>query len=158
MAEINESRLPGIGTCHDFTTTAGRRVGVVTRHSGLRELVVYDPRDPDAVGTSVELDVDESRTLAELLGGTRLSEQLRRTEREVPGLSIDWLPLPPTFRARTIDVLNLRDATGVSIIAIVRDDVALPAPGPDDALQPGDVIVVTGTPGGIREAIELLHS
>src|SRR5690242_3057021 len=106
MAEINESRLPGIGLCHDFGTDAGRRIGVVTRHSGLRELVVYDARDPDAVATSIELTVDESRTLAELLGGTRLGEQLRRTEQEVPGLSIDWLPLAPAFDARTIAATN----------------------------------------------------
>lgn len=158
MADINERRLPGIGTCHDFATDAGRRIGVVTRHSGLRELVVYDTRDPDAVGASIELTVDESRTLAELLGGTRLSEQLRQTEQEVPGLSIDWLPLSPAFRARTIGATNLRESTGVSIIAIVRDQVAMPAPGPDDDLQPGDVIVVTGTSTGIRAAIELLRS
>ena len=66
--------------------------------------------------------------------------------------------MPGGFEPRTIGALNLREATGVSIIAIVRDDVAMPAPGPEATLQPADVIVVTGTSSGIRRAIDLLHA
>ncbi len=45
--EIEETKLPGIGLRHDFVTHAGRRLGVVSHRDGERDLVVYDPADPD---------------------------------------------------------------------------------------------------------------
>jgi TrkA domain protein len=156
MPDINETRLPGVGVRHDFLCVGGSRVGVITRHSGRRELIVYDARDPDAVAASIELSAEESRTLAELLGGTRVIEQLTSVAQEVAGLSIDWLPLPPAFAPRTIGETEMRQRTGTSIIAIIRDDKAIPAPGPDVELRPGDVAVITGTAEGITRATTLL--
>lgn len=157
MAEIIETPLPGVGTRHDFACRVGPRVGVITRYSGRRELVVYDRSDPDAVATVLDLTPDESRTLAELLGGTALTEQLRAAVRSVEGLAIDWLTLPEAFDRRTVGETDLRGQTGVSIIAVVRGgDDPVPAPGPDTALQAGDVVVVTGTSEGIRRAERLL--
>ena len=157
MAEIIETPLPGVGTRHDFACRVGPRVGVITRYSGRRELVVYDRRDPDAVAAVLELTPDESRTLADLLGGTVLTEQLRAAVRSVDGLAIDWLTLPDGFPGGTVGTTDLRARTGVSIIAVVRaGDDPVPAPGPDTELRAGDVIVVTGTGEGIRQAEQLL--
>ena len=156
MAEITETPLPGVGTRHELSCIGGRRVGVVTRHSGRRELVVYDQRDPDAAETSIELTVEESRSLAELLGGATVTQQLAGVVKQVEGLAIDWLSLPLSFEARTIGDTEMRARTGVSIIALVRGEQPLPAPGPDATLEPGDTVVVTGTPEGIERAASLL--
>ena len=78
--------------------------------------------------------------------------------REVEGLSIDWLPLPATFPARTIGETEMRTRTGVSVIAVIRGDHPIPAPGPDDRLEAGDVVVVTGTADGIERAATLLSA
>ncbi|MGH2814647.1 MAG: TrkA C-terminal domain-containing protein [Actinomycetota bacterium] len=47
--DIQETNLPGVGLRHDFTTRAGRQLGVVTHRTGRRDLLVYDREDPDAV-------------------------------------------------------------------------------------------------------------
>jgi TrkA domain protein len=156
MADITETRLPGVGTRFELACAGGRQVGVITRHSGRRELIVYDARDPDAVAATVELSADESRTLAELLGGGRITEQLRSAALAVEGLAIDWLTVPAGFTPRTIGATELRSQTGVSIIALVRGEVPIPAPGPETVVQPGDVAVVTGTAEGIAAAERLL--
>jgi hypothetical protein len=46
--EVEEVRLPGIGTRYDFATGEGRRVGVVSHRTGRLEFVVYDRQDPDS--------------------------------------------------------------------------------------------------------------
>ncbi|WP_334143942.1 cation:proton antiporter regulatory subunit [Rhabdothermincola sp.] len=158
MADVNETRLPGVGIRYDFECLGGQRVGVITRHSGRRELIIYDRDDPDAVRSRVELSVDESRTLGELLGGSRINEQLTSLVSEVEGLAIDWLPLAPSFEPRTIGSTEMRQRTGASIIAIIRGDEAIPSPGPDDELRPNDTVVIVGTAEGLAEASRLLGS
>lgn len=60
--------LPGIGTCHTFTTAAGRRGGVVTHHAGgSRELIHGVDGDPDA-SCGLTLTRAEAIALAGLLG------------------------------------------------------------------------------------------
>jgi TrkA domain protein len=158
MADITEVQLPGVGTRYDFSCLGGTQVGVIVRHSGRRELVVYDDKDPDAVAAAVELSADESRTLADLLGGSSITEQLAATVKQVEGLAIDWLPVPRDFATCSIGQTELRTRTGVSIIALVRGDEPVPAPGPDAEIRAGDVVVVTGTVEGIRRAEDLLSS
>ncbi len=57
----------------------------------------------------------------------------------------------------TIGETELRRRTGVTVIAVVREDETLPAPGPEFALEPGDTAVVVGTPEGIRAAVQRLQ-
>jgi TrkA domain protein len=66
---VKETLLPGVGTCYEFRTAAGRQVGVVARRDGTTELVVYAEDDPEYVAESVMLQPDERATLVELLTG-----------------------------------------------------------------------------------------
>ncbi|MGS2615374.1 potassium transporter TrkA [Micromonospora sp. LZ34] len=66
--KIETVPLPGIGLRHTFTTEQGRRVGVVTHHTGgLRDLVHDDPTDPDR-SCGLRLTRAEAHALASLLG------------------------------------------------------------------------------------------
>jgi TrkA domain protein len=51
----------------------------------------------------------------------------------------------------------VRSRTGVSIVAVIRDETAFPAPGPDFGLEADDTLVVVGTAGGIEAVGELLR-
>ena len=82
MARIEETRLPGIGLRHDFTTSDGTRIGMVTYHDGRRELVIFDDRDPDECRATIELSEDDAHALAELLGASLVIEHLERLEHE----------------------------------------------------------------------------
>jgi TrkA domain protein len=159
MARIKETKLPGVGVRHEFTTKDGEHVGVVWHRSGRREIFVGDPADPDACRTLMELGEDDSRTLGELLGAPQISEELARLQQAIEGLTIDWLPVraDSPYTNRTVGDAQIRTRTGVSIVAIVRGEEAVPAPGPEEELRPGDYLVVVGTSRGIERVVELLH-
>ena len=158
MPDVTEVPLPGIGVRHEFRTDHGVPLGVLTHRGGRRELLVYDASDPDTCRASVRLSPDDSRTLAELLGATSVSERAVGTA-HIEGLAIDWLPVAEEKvgpQGTAIADLAIRTRTGVSIIAIIRDDTPIPAPEPTVLLCPGDTAVVTGTPAGMDAARALL--
>jgi TrkA domain protein len=158
MGDVQETQLPGVGIRYDFVTSDGARVGVLVHRSGERELLLYDRDDPDACRAVIRLDTDDTRTLAELLGASHVSEQLAAMQ-QIEGLTIDWLTLTPAAAAvgRTLRDAALRSETGVSIVAIVRGNETVPAPGPDFTLERGDTAVVVGTREGIERLASLLH-
>jgi TrkA domain protein len=67
MVIIERVALPGIGVCHTATTGRRQRVGVVSHLTGRRDLVIYDPDDPDRAAYAVVLDAAEADHLADLL-------------------------------------------------------------------------------------------
>ena len=157
MPDVTEVRLPGVGVRHEYTTAAGERVGVLTHHSGRREVLVYDRDDPDRCRAVLHLSADDTRTLAELLGAPHVSEALTSVQR-IEGLAIDWLTLPPgsPFVGATIGEGEFRSRTGASIVAVVRGEQTIPGPGPDHRFEAGDVAVAVGTRQGLAQLRVLL--
>ena len=160
MTEVRETRLPGVGVRYEFTTADGQRLGVLHHRSGLRELLVYDEDDPDACRAVIRLAEADSRTLDELMGGSRVVEELQELQRRVHGLSTEWLPIvaQTPYAGKTIGDTQARTRTGVSIVAVVRGDRTFPSPTPDFQLEAGDTIAVVGTPRGIEDLVVLLRS
>ncbi len=159
MSDIREVRLPGVGIRYEFETEDGKRVGVLAHRSGRRELFVGSSDDPDEFKRLVGLSQTDARTLAELLGASRVSEQLAELQQRIEGLVIDWLPIrdDSAYADRTIGDARIRSRTGVSVVAVVRGEDATPAPGPDVVMHSGDYLVVIGTGRGIEQVVELLH-
>jgi TrkA domain protein len=159
MTEIQETQLPGVGVRHDFVTKGGERLGMISHRTGRRDLLVYDRDDPDACQVVVRLEEEDSHILADLLGASQVTERLTKLQQSVEGLTIDWMPITSSWvsAGRMIKDTQLRAQTGVTIIAVVRNDQAIPTPGPDFQLQAGDTAVVIGTPQGIEQAFTLLQ-
>lgn len=159
MANVEQTRLPGVGVRQDFRTRGGRHMGVISHRMGHRELIVYDDHDPDSVAATVRLDDEDAFTLAELLGASRVTEAHDAIRQSIEGLAIDWLPITDSWWAsgHTIADSQMRRRTGVSIVAIIRGDETIPSPEPDRRLLAGDTVVVVGTPKGIERAIALLR-
>ncbi|HKY15199.1 MAG TPA: cation:proton antiporter regulatory subunit [Microthrixaceae bacterium] len=147
MADVTETQLPGVGVRHEFTTSTGERVGVVSHRTGRREIVVYDRRDPDACSTVMNLAPDDTRTLAELLGASRVNEALTVVQQQVEGLAIEWIRISHDSEMvdQTIGDGALRTRTGAYIVAVVRGDETVPGPGPEFELKESDVVVAVGT-------------
>lgn len=158
MPEVKETRLPGVGVRLEFTTSSGERLAVLSHRSGRRELVVYERNDPDAATTVLHLSRDDTRTLAELLGAAQVSEALEAVQHQLEGLAIDWITVPSTsrFASATIAEGEFRTRTGASIVAVIRGDSTIPAPGPEHRFEAGDVTVAVGTPEGLAELRNLL--
>ncbi len=107
----------------------------------------------------LHLSSDDTRTLAELLGGSAAGEAATGVQR-LEGLAIDWIRIRPGARhdGRTIGEGRFRTLTGASVVALVRNDTSVPAPGPGVALAAGDVVVAVGTPQGLRHLRDLLEA
>ncbi|MDQ3963404.1 MAG: cation:proton antiporter regulatory subunit [Actinomycetota bacterium] len=160
MSEIHEVKLPGVGVRYEFETAEGKRIGVISHRTGLREIYVSRADDPDEFKRALGLSPDDARTLAELLGATRVAQQLAELQQRIEGLVIDWLPIreDSPYVGRTIGDARIRSRTGVSVVAIVRGEDAVPAPGPEERLDSGDYLVVVGTARGVEEAVEVLRA
>lgn len=159
MADVTETVLPGVGVRHEFTTADGERVGVLVHRNGRREVLVYDRSDPDSCSSRLELTSDESRTVAELLGASQISEAVTAVQQQIEGLAIEWLDVEAGSSSvgTTIADGMYRTRTGASIVAVVRHDTSIPAPGPDFAFQGGDVVVAVGTSEGLEQLRSLLR-
>lgn len=159
MAEIREVKLPGVGIRYEFETQDGRTVGIVTHRTGRREIYLASEDDKDRFDLMLALAPPDARVVAELLGASRVAEELADLQQRIEGLVIDWLPLrdDSPFANRPMGDARIRTRTGVSVVAIVRKEEALPVPGPDITLQPGDYLVVVGTHRGIEQLVQILR-
>ncbi|MCZ7524912.1 MAG: cation:proton antiporter regulatory subunit [Acidimicrobiia bacterium] len=159
MAEVQETPLPGVGVRYDFVTGDGVRVGVIVHRTGRRELLVYDRDDPDACRDVIRLDPDETHTLTDLMGASQVSETVA-SMLQIEGLVLDWLPVTEgsAWASRSLRESAVHTRTGVSIVAIVRGDTTIPAPGAEERLEPGDVAVAAGSTEGLRRLLDLLKA
>ena len=160
MPEVSETPLPGVGVRHEFVTGSGERVAVLTHRTGRREVAIYDRSDPDACTTVLHLSPDDTRTLAELLGASPVSEAVAAVQQRIEGLAIDWVTVPAgsRFVGATIAEGAFRTRTGASIVAIVRGATTIAAPGADQRFEAADVLVAVGTPDGLAQLRSLLLS
>lgn len=159
MSEIREVKLPGVGVRYEFETQDGKIVGVVTHRTGRREIYLSSEDDKDRFNLALGLTNSDARILAELLGASRVAEELAELQQKIEGLVIDWLPLreDSPYANRPMGDARIRTQTGVSVVAVVRGEEAFPVPGPEVPLQAGDYLVVVGTHRGIEELVEILR-
>jgi TrkA domain protein len=154
MVDVRRVKLPGVGVLHTFVTDDGGKVGVITHRSGNSDLITFaDAEDGDARKVSLRLDEDEAHTLAELLGGTRITESLSKLD-AIPGLSIDWFTVDydDHIAGQKLGNLASRGVVGLTVVAVVRGESANPAPADDFTVFPGDTLVVAGTPEKVAKA------
>lgn len=152
--EVTEVMLPGVGVRYEFTAASGHQVGIVARRDGEFDVICFRRSDPDAADTLFTLDRQQAEALADILGAPRIVERFADLSREVPGLASETIDLPKgsRFDGRTLGETRLRTVTGVSVVAVVREDGVIPAPAPDEVLLGGCSLVVIGTGQGIERA------
>jgi TrkA domain protein len=155
--DITNRVLPGIGVCQEIDLRDGHRIGVVTRRSGLRDLIFYDEEGEGAAAT-VALSDDEANAIAEVLGAPQLTFRLAVLQRQAAGLIVEQLPVPADspYAGRELGDTQARTRTGASIVAVLRQGAALPSPTPDFVLLPGDLIVTVGTQAAVDLVAHIL--
>ncbi len=160
MAEVRETPLPGVGVRHDFVTSDGRSIGVLVHRDGRREILVYGADDPDTCTTTLSLSNEDAHTLNELLGASRVSEAVGAIQQEIEGLVIEWITVSGQSPAVGTSIGDgaYRARTGTSLVAVVRADQPIPAPGPEFVFAAADVVVAIGTPEGLDLLRQLLTS
>lgn len=158
MSQIQETNLPGVGVRYEFLTSEGQRIGVIHHRTGRRELFVCPRDDPDRPAASLDMSETDSHTLIDVLGGSQVVKNLSHLQQHVEGLAIDWLVVEPGSRYadRTIGDAHIRSRTGVSVVAVIRNEEHFPAPGPEFRVETGDTLVVVGTTEGIETVGDIL--
>ena len=155
--EIISRVLPGIGVCQEMSLHDGRRIGIVTRRNGTRDIVVYD-EDGDGAAATVALSDEEADALAELLGAPKLVMRLASMQAEADAVLTEQLPIPADspYAGRPLGDTQARTRTGASIVAVLRGGTTHPSPGPDFVLRAGDLVITVGTREGLDQVERLL--
>ena len=156
MVDVRRVTLPGVGVLHSFITDRrrrGRRRRAPHRPERPRDLPAGED-DDDA--TTIRLDEEEARTLAELLGGTRIVESIAELD-GLPGVPIDWITVDDDDAMAGRSFGEVPAASGVALVAVVRDDHAHPSPAADFAVRAGDTIVAVGPTEGIAAVFRAIR-
>jgi TrkA domain protein len=153
MADVHETKLPGVGVRFDFVTGSGTPIGVLVHRSGRRDLLVYSREDASSCDHTIPLESEDATTLAELLGATRIVEELAAVQQDVAGLAIDWIRVEEgsEWAGRSLAEAAVRTSIGVSVVALIGEDGgAIAAPGAHDVLTAGAVAVAVGSADGLE--------
>ncbi|WP_431874036.1 cation:proton antiporter regulatory subunit [Micromonospora marina] len=148
---VEQTALPGIGVRHELLTESGRRLGVVSHRNGRRDLVLYDPDDPDSCQADIPLTDDEAEALADILGASLMLSQLSGLREQAAGLLTEQIAIPAgtKYVNRRLGDTGARTRTGASIVAVLRRGEVNVSPGPSFRFAAGDVVVVVGTRQGL---------
>jgi len=144
---IYESDLPGVGKKYEVELEGAERLVIVTHNTGKRE--VYRKTNEDADGEQLFTLSDRlARQVGTILEGAYFQPvKTDRVETMLSGeTAIEWYALSrgSEIAGKTIEEAAIREQTGVSIVAIQRDDRVISSPGPSETLESGDTLVVIG--------------
>ena len=117
---------------------------IVLHQTGKREIYHFEP-DQTVPGEVVELTADEAQQIGSILSQTAFEVDPSR-ELVMKELTIEWLLLPTghALISQTLRDSAIRQKTGASIVAILRNEQAIINPDPDEVLQSEDTLVVIG--------------
>jgi len=145
---IRESELPGIGKKYELKTRSGEDLTIIIHDDGRRELFQYDHEDQEQCHSIITIDDDEARQLSAIIGGMTYKPKMVETiEVALDDLIIEWYKVESHFKSvgMSIGGLNVRQATGVTIIAVIEKNSDKHInPGPDYVLQADSTVVVLG--------------
>jgi TrkA domain protein len=155
---IERTALPGVGVCHTATTARRQRLGVISHLTGRRDLVLYDPEDPQRVACAIVLDPGEARQIADLLDATVTIDHVTDLEQAITGVTAARIRIPvgSPYAGRPLRDTHARTRTGASIVAVIRDQQVTAAPDPDFVFHHGDTIVAVGDHDGIAALTNIL--
>ena len=148
--DLQETRLPGIGTKFTLRTGDGCRLAVIQHNDGRRDLYFFRSAADDEPRAVIALDDDEARQLGAVLGGAyerpKIVEEL---EMALGELLIEWIPVPDTspWIGKTLAEAGFRANLGITVIAILREPEPVTGALPDDEIKQGDTLVTVGKAG-----------
>lgn len=139
---IERMALPGIGVSYAFTTTHGQRLGVISYLDGRRDLVLYDPEDPERVAVSTVLTANEVPRVAELLSAAVTVDHVADVEGRPTGVAVARIPIRVGSPYDGQPIRELR--TVADVVAVIRSGRVVAGPDPDFVIRHGDTVVAAG--------------
>jgi K+:H+ antiporter subunit KhtT len=149
-AEVEETRLPGIGSKFTLRLDSGGRLALILHNDGKRELYFFRHVVDESPLAVITLDDDEARQLGAVIGGAyerpKIVEDL---EMALGELQIEWISVPDEspWIGKTLAECGFRAKTGITVIAILREPEPVTGAQPDDVVEVGDTLVTVGKAG-----------
>jgi len=158
--QFKEVDLPGIGKKFSIITLGKEKISVIIHLSGKREIYFFEKGDFDEPLCSFVLNEEEANQLGSVLMGTFFKPEAKE-EKEIflKNLIIEWISLEkgsPLIN-KSIKEFEIRKKTGASIVAIIRGDLTITNPSPDEILREGDIVVLVGNKQQIEKFYEVFY-
>jgi TrkA domain protein len=158
--QFKEVDLPGIGKKFSIITSGKEKVSVIIHLSGKREIYFFEKDDFDEPVCSFVLNKEEANQLGSVLMGTFFKPEAKEEkEMFLKNLIIEWISLEkgsPLIN-KSIKESEIRKKTGASVVAIIRGDLTITNPSPDEILREGDIIVLVGNKQQIEKFYEVFY-
>ena len=139
--DLQETRLPGVGTKFTIRPAAGGRLSIIVHNDGKRELYWFRRADQDEPDAVITLDDDESRQLGAVIGGAyerpKIVEDL---EMALGEMHIEWIRVPDSspWIGKTLAECGFRAKLGITVIAILREPESVSGARPEDVGNSGN--------------------
>lgn len=144
---IYETEVPGVGHKFELELDGAERLIVLIHHDGKREVYLRPGENEDSERL-FSLTGKRARQLGSILEGAYF-QPVEMDEIQIPlgGAIIEWVDVDNSSAivGQTLRAANLREKTGVSVIAIQRGEETLANPKPDTTIEPDDILVTLGT-------------
>ncbi|GAB3034546.1 cation:proton antiporter regulatory subunit [Natronobiforma cellulositropha] len=144
---IYESDLPGVGKKYEIELEDGERLVIVTHNTGKRELFLKSDAGADSQKL-FELPDRLARTVGTILEGAYFQPvQSNQVETMLSDETfIEWYNVADdaALVGQSLEEADVRQATGVSIVAIQRGGDVIAPPKPETTIQASDTLVVVG--------------
>ena len=148
--DLQETRLPGIGSKFTLRLDTGGRLAVILHNDGKRELYFFRRGDDDEPSSVITLDDDEARQLGAVIGGAYERPQIvEELEMALGELQIEWISVPEDspWIGKTLAECGFRAKVGITVIAILRQPEPVTGAQPSDTIERGDTLVTVGKAG-----------
>jgi len=144
---IYETEVPGVGHKFELELDGDERLIVLIHHDGKREVYLRPGENQDSQKL-FSLTGKRARQLGSILEGAHF-QPIEMDEIQVPlgEAIIEWVEInsQSPVVGQTLRASNIREQTGVSIIAVQRGDETIANPTPDTTIEADDILVTLGS-------------
>ena len=144
---IYEAEVPGVGKKFELELDGEERLIVLIHHDGKRELYLRPGENQDSQRL-FNLTGKRARQLGSILEGAYF-QPVEMDDIQVPlgEAIIEWVDIDPDspLVGQSLRAANLREQTGVSVIAIQRGEETIANPKPETTVEASDILVTIGT-------------
>ncbi len=144
---LRSINLPGIGTKYELETEKGDTVAVFFLKSGNIQIYTLPHNTPTP--SVAELTTGEARRLGTILTGAIMEADRESVEIAFSALSdlrisVHTYIIHHSMSGKSLEDLQIRAKTGVTIIAVSRGDKNVINPSPNFVFQEGDAVIAIG--------------
>ncbi len=151
---LRSLNLPGVGTKYEFETDKGDTVAIFFTKTGIIQM--YTLQKNCHTPSAAEMSPVEARRLGNILTGAIIEADQESVEMAFSALAdlritIHTFFVTAILVGKTIEELQIRAKTGVTVIAVCRHDRNIINPPPTFVFEEGDAALVIGESDQIKK-------